>query len=797
MATALSNLLALLALDPSAYLEGLADSQAAADTFGTKLSSVGGAVVLGGLTAAATATVAIGAAAFDAAEQVDEAYDKIAVATGATGARLDILKQDFEAVFTSVPTDADSAAEAIGILNARLGLVGEDLQNLAIPMLEVTRLMGGDLTANAENFTRVMGDWNIPVEEASGSLDQLYLAAQNAGVPLDQLMERVVQYGAPMRNFGFSFEEAAALMAKWEQEGVNVEIVMSGMRIAQGKFISQGVDMRAGLEDTIEAILGAKTATEGLAIATEIFGAKAAGDMFDTIMAGKFDVDELVESMQNAEGAILDTAAATADWPELWQKFSNTVTMALAPIGDKIREALGGAIDQIAEIFGRPDVQESIEAFAEGAAIAIGWIADKIPVVIDGFFTFFEFLKNNQGLVIGIFAALTVAAVAWGISTAAAAWSVIVPLLPVIAVLALVAGAVWLLYEAWQNNWGGIRDTLTEVWEQIQPTLAIVWEWVKTNLPAAFEWLKETWTAVWNEVGPVLEKVWNFIAPILEWIFNFIGDNIPAGLESLRTIWQNTWQFIDDFTHGRLGAISEIFANTWALIQDLFALALENITLLYQAFLYAMNGDWYEFGETLRMVVDNIFKAMTDIIKAALKNIEILFMSLFDMDWEGIVTKVTDTLLEIPKIIENINWWGIGKSIMDGIASGMQGGVDMVVDTAKSVGQAILDAVSGFFGISSPSELMKSMIGENLGLGVIEGWEAVIQPTVLQPALAGAAVNIPARSLGGGAAMSFGTGSGIGGGGDSMLSEEIRSLLRNLPNEIARAVKTAVAKGNA
>jgi 2-dehydro-3-deoxygalactonokinase len=34
---------------------------------------------------------------------------------------------------------------------------------------------------------------------------------------------------------------------------------------------------------------------------------------------------------------------------------------------------------------------------------------------------------------------------------------------------------------------------------------------------------------------------------------------------------------------------------------------------------------------------------------------------------------------------------------------------------------------------------MNDVIGKNLGLGVIEGWEAVIQPTVLQPALADAA----------------------------------------------------------
>ena len=795
MATALSNLLALLALDNSAYLEGLAGSQAAADDFGTKLSNVGGAVVLGGLTAAATAVVAVGGAAFDAAEQVDEAFDKIAVGTGATGDQLAILQDDFKAVFASVPTDANTAAEAITILASRLDVSGEALQGIATPMLEVTRILGGDLTANAENFTRVIGDWSIPVGEASGSLDQLFVAAQNTGVPLDQLMERVVQYGAPMRNFNFSFEESAALLAAWEAQGVNVEIVMSGMRIAQGKFISQGVDMRAGLEDTIEAILGAANATEGLAIATEVFGAKAAGDMFDTISAGKFDIDAMVESMQNAEGAILETAAATADWPELWDKFKNSMTLALAPMGDTIRAAFGDALNSIVEVFGRPDVQASITQFANAAATAIGWIADKIPAVIDGIFSFITFLQNNQGLVIGIFAALGVAAVAWGVTTAAAAWSAIVPMLPVIAVLALVAGAVWLLYEAWTNNWGGIRDSVTAIWAEIQPTLQMVWDWLSENLPVAFETMKEIWQAVWAEVGPVLAAVWGFVEPILKWIIGFLGDNIPAGLRAMGDIWSGTWQFIEDFTSGKLGTLSELFKNTWDFINTTIMLAVENIKLVYAAFMAAMEGDWYTFGASLRGIVDNVFAALANTVVTAFENIYIVLEGLIGFDWDSLVGLVLDTLEQIPDVIGSINWFDVGANIMLGIQDGILGMIDTVISTAMYAGEAILAALQGFFGINSPSEVMKSLIGENLGLGVIEGWEAVIQPTVLQPALAGAATGIPARAMGG--SVSTETGAGAGANSDAMLLEQINMTLRNLPNDIARAVKTAIAKGNA
>ena len=554
MATSLSNLLALLALDNSAYLDGLTSSQSASDSFADKLSNVGGAVVLGGLTVAATAVTAVGAAAWDAGNQFDEAMDTIAVATGATGPELEGLREDFEAVFTSIPTDAKTAADAIGILNSRLDLSGPALQNIAKPLIEASRLLGGDVTANAQEFTRVIGDWNIPVENASGSLDKLFVAAQQSGVPLDQLMQRIVQYGAPMRNFGFDFNEAAVLLATFEAQGVNTEIVMSGLRTAQGQFIKNGVDMKTGLWETIEAIQNAESSTDALAIATEVFGAKAAGDMFDTIRSGKFDIQELVGALQNADGAILETADATSDWAEKWQTFKNKITTALAPVGEAMMDGLGKAMDSVAEIFERPDVQEGLTKFTEMIGTFITKIVEHIPPLIDGFFRFVEFLKNNQGIVVAVLTALGAAALVWGYTTAAAAITAITPLLPVIAVILLIAAVVYLLYEAWNNNFMGIRDTVMNLWAGMQPVFAALREWLSVVIPAALQVLKD-W---WDQAIQNWQMVWNFlqtyILPVFQAVANLIGAVLNLALEVMAGIIQNIivpaltslWSWIDE-----------------------------------------------------------------------------------------------------------------------------------------------------------------------------------------------------------------------------------------------------------
>lgn len=697
MATALSNLLALLALDESAYLKGLENSKSATDNFVGNLSSVGGAVVLGAVTAVATAVVGIGTAAFDAAETIDGAYDDIAVATGATGDELALLKDDFKAVFADVPMDAGAVADVIGILNSRLGLTGPALQGVATPLLELARLLGGDATQYAEGFTRVIGDWNIPVEDAGGALDSLFVAAQETGAPIDTLMQQIVQYGAPLRNFGFGFEDAGALLSSFAAEGVNTEIVMSGLRIAQGKFITQGKDMKTGLWETVDAIKNAADKTDALAIATEIFGAKAAGDMVDTIRAGKFDLEGLTSAMLNADGAILDAAETTSDWGEKWKIFQNKMDLALAPLGEKMREGMGAALDALVEVFNRPDVQAAITAFVDFAIVTIGQIIDGIPGFIAGIQDFITFLQNNQGIVVGVFIALAAAALVWGVVTAAAAWAAISPLLPVIAVVLLIAAAAYLLYEAWQNNWGGIQEITFAAIEYIM---------------AAVQGVVDFFVAVWNN----------------------------------------------------------------PLVQQVVQTVLSNVTALFAAFKAAFDGDWYAFGENLRVIWDNNWRLLVAI-----------FETIVPMLIEGAKNLISNVI----STFQSTNWGEVGSNIVQGIAAGITGSLGFIVDAAQSAASAALEAAKGFLGISSPSKMFEDQIGTNMALGVVKGWEGILGSNPLTPALASATVSVQPSAM---PSVGFNAQASAQNDASGNSNDELARILRDLPESISRAVRDAVLK---
>lgn len=293
---------------------------------------LGGALVAG-VAAAGAAIVGVGALAFSAGMTMDGAMDAIRISTGKTGEELKGLQQDFRAVFTSVPTDADTASAVIGELNRRLGLTGETLQDLAAPMIRMSDMLGGDAPTNAALFARVMGDWGIANEDAAATLDKVFVAGQQTGVGVESLMQKVVQFGSPLRLMGFTLDDSIALFAKWEKEGVNSELVMGSLRIAAGKFAKEGQPLRESLLATFDSIQNNTDASAALAAGMEVFGARAGPDMVAAIREGRFSIDELAAAMEGSEGAILGAAAATDDFPQKLEVLRNKATVALAPVG--------------------------------------------------------------------------------------------------------------------------------------------------------------------------------------------------------------------------------------------------------------------------------------------------------------------------------------------------------------------------------------------------------------------------------------------------------------------------------
>lgn len=147
-------------------------------------------------------------------------------------------------------------------------------------------------------------------------------------------------------------------------------------------------------------------------------------------------------------------------------------------------------------------------------------------------------LTNKLQIIGFAFTGASILVSLFGAAVGTAAVTILTTILPVIAVIALVAGAVFLLYEAWINNWGGIQDTVKGAWASIQPVLASLWEWLATNIGKAIENLSKLWTGT---LLPAIQAVWKWLSEVLFPFFASIANLLSAvvgkAIEGLALLW--------------------------------------------------------------------------------------------------------------------------------------------------------------------------------------------------------------------------------------------------------------------
>lgn len=373
MAFTFADLVARFAGDTSAFDKSLDKSERKTRSWANNASKMIGGAVVGGAAIAGAALIGLGTAALGIEGDFKKATDALINGTGASGDALEDMEERVKSLKGSTAglgMDLETIGATMAEVNTRTGATGDALEDLTGQVLEFTRLAGGDAVSNTQLLTRTMGDWGVETENAGKLLDQLYGAGQAFGIGFDSLTQKLVQFGAPLRQMGFGLEESIALFGKWEKEGVNAELAIGSLRIAAGKFAREGVDLASGLDQVQESIKNAATESEGLNIAMEYFGARAGPDMAAAIREGRFELDEAVESLRNTEGGLADAAERTIGFREEWAIAMSSMQVALLPLGEALGEFVSAVMPSVVTF-----IQGTLApAFEQWTTDAIEWL---------------------------------------------------------------------------------------------------------------------------------------------------------------------------------------------------------------------------------------------------------------------------------------------------------------------------------------------------------------------------------------------------------------------------------------
>jgi TP901 family phage tail tape measure protein len=304
----------------------------------------------------------------------------IVVGTGASGTALTQLQDDARAVGRTTASSFNDVATAVADINTRLGLSGEPLQKLTTQFTDLSRLTGTDVAGNVASVARVFNDWSIATGRQSQALDELFVVSQNTGIGVEQLARTATQSGTTFRELGFSFKETIATIGQFEKEGVNVELVLSGLRRSLPRLANDTRGTAVAFREQLIAIRDAGSAAEANSIAFELFQSRAGIDMARAIREGRFEIDELVNTLTTADGAISRTADAAQTTGERLSIAMNRLTTAIEPATEATISFFEGsigafetvlsAVEELAPSFGK--TAGVLAAFTGGVAALAG-----------------------------------------------------------------------------------------------------------------------------------------------------------------------------------------------------------------------------------------------------------------------------------------------------------------------------------------------------------------------------------------------------------------------------------------
>ena len=306
-----------------------------------KMGSAGKAMTAGvtaPLTAGATAAVA-------AWKEVDTGLDTIVTKTGASGDALDEMSDILKNITTEIPTGFETAGAAIGEVNTRFGVTGDELEDLSTKFIKFADLNGQDVSSSVDSVSKMMAAFGLEASDTGRILDALNVVGQQTGVDVGQLSDMVAANAAQFQEMGLSAEEAASLLGSMSMAGLDSSTAMMGLKTAMKNATEDGITLDEALAGFAETMQGNGSESEKLAAAYELFGTRGGAAIANAVENGELDLANFTSSLGDFEGSVDSTFAEAQDPMDDFQTTLNELKI----LGADIVDAAGPALSDILE----------------------------------------------------------------------------------------------------------------------------------------------------------------------------------------------------------------------------------------------------------------------------------------------------------------------------------------------------------------------------------------------------------------------------------------------------------------
>lgn len=390
------------------------------------------------------------------------------------------------------------------------------------------------------------------------------------------------------------------------------------------------------------------------------------------------------------------------------QAFGQAVQTVMGSIGTVVASGLGKAAGLIGQLLGPifsslgqafqvlgPQVQTAMSAFSPFSLImqALAPVASQLSGLL-----------GDVGQVIG--------------TTLSSVLMAVVPLLA-----SLVQTAVPILTQIIQIGLQIASAVLQPVMQVVQALTPVITQ--------IFNALTPLFGMIATAVMPLITQVMNALMPIITSLLPPLMSIIQALIPIITAIVQAITPIITTLVSALMPVIQLVVST----IQALMPVVLAVIQFVINGIVSFINTVLLPVINAILPVVQSVIGAVTGIVQGiatVIRGVVNVISGIFSGDWSrvwnGVTQIVSGAISGITSLLDGMV--NVGKNLVKGIWDGIKGMGDWLLNQIKGFAHSITDGIKSFFGIHSPSTVMRDEVGrflaQGIGVGITADADSVV-----------------------------------------------------------------------
>lgn len=254
-------------------------------------------------------------------------------------------------------------------------------------------------------------------------------------------------------------------------------------------------------------------------------------------------------------------------------------------------------------------------------------------------------------------------------------------------------------------------------------------------------------------VGNLIPAVWNILKALPGAAVTFIQTAVPqlvtaflqflpqlqAGLTAGGPqLLQKGTELLNQLVSGIFAALPNIFQAGYSAIAEFGNSIFANLPQVLEAGKNILLNIVSGIAQMLPQLWQSAASMIASLLTGLVQNLPQILAAGFDLvvslisgignALPSLGTAAGQAARKIWDAVKNIDWLQLGKDIISGLINGIGAMAGALWDAAVNIAKSALNAIKSFFGIASPSKVMRDEVGRWIPAGVAEGIEKNTRP---------------------------------------------------------------------